>query len=244
MFEEASNCPDVSLHFQTKINISGRSTVLGDGTEQQTRISVISLMVASESFRNRLGKLKTDPIFCALMQSSLAAFIPPQDIRELAANGKEIELTRLGSVVYASRECKKCIWYVLISGKLKVTKDSPLQGQGEDDFSHVELNSGEIFGGYGLQLDSPDLVHVKIETMQSSKFIELSGERLGEFVNRIPDIGARLMSMMAGDTIPFHSYWSNPPSMYTDYVIILHRINLAILIERKTQSTGDTGTIL
>ncbi len=197
MFEEASNCLGES-HLQTKLNISGRSTVLGCGTEHQTHLSLVSLIAGSESFRNRLGKLKTDPIFCSLMQSSLADFMSSSNIRELAADGKEIEITRVGAKVYASRECTKCIWYVLLSGKLKVTKDSMQQEQDGDDVSHVELNSGEIFGGYGLQLDSPDLVHVKIETMQSSKIIELNGGRLGEFVHRIPDIGSRLMSMMAG----------------------------------------------
>jgi CRP-like cAMP-binding protein len=201
MFEEASNCLEVSSQLPIKSGFSGHSAVLSNETGPQARISVVSLIAGSDSFRNHLIKLKTDPIFCSLMQSSLASFISPQNIRELALGGKEFEITRLGTVVYTSRECKKCIWYILISGKLKVTLDTQSQGREAKDVPHCELNSGEIFGGYGILPSSPDTVHVKIETMQASKFIELSGERLNELVNRIPETGERLMSMMAGDNL-------------------------------------------
>jgi hypothetical protein len=198
MFEEASNCQDVSSQLPMKINVPGPTTGYSDGPQQQVRISVVSLIAGSDSFRNHLEKLKTDPIFCALMKSNFATFIPPSNVRELAVDGKEIEITRLGAVVYSSRECKKCTWYVLLSGKLKVSLDA--QSKNEEEAPHCELNAGDVFGGYGIQPDTADTVHVKIETMQASKFIELSGERLGEFVHHAPEIGARLMSMMSGDS--------------------------------------------
>jgi hypothetical protein len=228
MFEEASNCQDVSIHLPTKTNTPGRFAGSNDET-QETEISVVSLIASSDSFRNHLGKLKTDPIFCALMQSHIAAFIPQSNIRELAIDGREIEITRLGAIVYTSRELKKCTWYVLLSGKLRVSLDSPFHNG--DDVPQCELNSGEVFGGYGIQQDTADTVHVKIETMQSSKFIELSGDHLCELLHSAPEIGARLMSMMAGSLFALIETLSCTAA-YTAPDIVLDRINMAISFRR------------
>jgi hypothetical protein len=162
------------------------------------RVSMTALISGSNILRQHLIKLKTDAIYCALMQSHLATVLLSSSIRYLAQGAKEIEISKVGTCVYSSRERKTCTWFFLVSGKLKVCEDNwPLE---DGDPAHYELNPGEIFGGYGAGSESltADVTHVKIETAQASKYVELSDVRLHEFVRRSPDDGARLLSMMAG----------------------------------------------
>ena len=198
MFEEGQNCMEACMHLFSQENVLDRPIVFDDDepSEVMNRVSVIALIAGSESFRQHLLKLKTDSIYCGLMQSNLATFLSSSNIRFLAQGGKEIEITRIGTCVYTSRESKICTWYVLISGKLSVRLDE--LSPSEDDSSQFELNPGEVFGGYGIQQESSDQVHVKIDTVQSSKLIELSDERLSEFSQQEPEAATRLLSMMAG----------------------------------------------
>ena len=167
------------------------------------RISVTALIAGSNSFRQHLLQLKTDSIYCSLMQSSLHSILSSSNIRFLAKDGKEIEISRSGSSVYVSKQNRTGIWYVLVSGKLKIRLDRSSMDVLEEGLQY-ELNPGEIFGGYGIQ-EVANEMDVVIETAQASKFIELSGELLNEFCKEHPVDAVRLLSMMGGNFIStFH----------------------------------------
>ena len=196
MIEEGHNCMELCSHIFSHGNFDNKGMIDDDENEPEAHVSIIALMAGSHSFRQNLLKLQTDPIYCAMMQSSLATIVSSSKIRHLAQEGKEIEISRVGTIVYASRQSKTYVWCILLSGKLKVTLDG--LSQNDDEGLEYELSPGEAFGGYGLLQDSADTTHIKIESIQASKYIELSDERLREFVNQEPAAAAQLLSKMAG----------------------------------------------
>jgi hypothetical protein len=196
IIEEGHNCMELCSNIFSHGKFDSNNMMDDDENEPEAHVSIIALLAGSHSFRQNLLKLQTDSIYCAMMQSSLVTFVSSSKIRHLAQEGKEIEISRVGTVVYVSRQSKTYTWCILLSGKLKVTLDE--LSQNDDDSLQYELNPGEVFGGYGFQQDSADTTHIKIETIQASKYIELSDERLNEFVNQEPAAAAQLLSRMAG----------------------------------------------
>ena len=203
MFEDGHLCMEACNHVFLQENLQMQSDEpnifeVEEKRRQEHRVTILALIAGSDSFRQCLLKLKTDPIYCSLMQSSLATFLSSSKIRFLSQGGKEVEISRIGAAIYISRECKSRAWYVLISGQLCVSLDDLLQNEAES--VRYELHPGEIFGGYGIQESSKDAepTHIKIWTMQASKYIELSGKRLSEFMQQDSESGRRLLSLMSG----------------------------------------------
>ena len=197
MFEEGVKCKDITA--SRSEDILAKIDRPDDDPLPDTGISLISLLAGSETFQKRLLKIKTDNIYCALQKSILATIVSPSKIRALALGGKEVEITRIGSEVYSSRKSESCTWYTLISGKLKVSMDDTSKSNcNESSAPYFELHPGEVFCAYGIHPNAPDTVHVVFETMQPSKYIELSDVHLRHFVEHDPESAAPLLSMVAG----------------------------------------------
>ena len=145
MYDEGVHCceslDEQLVHQPPEENIHGISDA-----DSHCRVSITALISGSNALRQRLLKLKTDEIFCALMQSSLASFLSPSSIRFLVQEAKEREISKVGAPVYSSRQSKDYVWYFLASGKLRVQLDGSPQIDG--DPTEHELNPGEFFGGY------------------------------------------------------------------------------------------------
>ena len=191
IFEDGSNCAQTCSHILTSYE---------DDHDNTGGVTLTALLAGSKKLRTYLSNLKTDPIFCSLMDSEITNFASMAQIRLFAEVGKVVEVERIGSMVYDSKTCKKGMWYVVISGKLKVSR----YGDDETDDDYIpqhELSSGEIFGGFGLNNDTKDVVHIKIETLQPSKYLEMSETVLTDLENEHSEVFGQLMSRMAGDCL-------------------------------------------
>ena len=171
-------------------------TAAGEERISSSDVSILAIIAGSAKLRQQFSKLKTDPIFCALMNSILNTFVPTAQIRKIAECGKEIDILRPGSMVYDSKNCTKGVWFVLVAGKLKISKydEEPAENNAQ-----YEIYPGEIFGGYGIagSHKNSDLVHVRIEALQASKLIEIGKTNIAD-LNAQQEVFAKLMSMMAG----------------------------------------------
>ena len=190
IFEDGSNCAQTCSHILNSYHD-------GDDQEEISGITLTALLAGSKKLRSYLSNLKTDPIFCSLMNSDITLFVSMAQIRRFAEVGKLIEVERIGSMIYDSKTCKKGVWYVLVSGKLKVSRYEEDETD-EECIPQHELSSGEFFGGFGRNTDMNDVVHIKIEILQPSKFLEMSETVLTDLANEHPEIYGKFMSRMAG----------------------------------------------
>ena len=171
---------------------------------EQLCLSMPFLVAGSDSFRQKLLKLNTDPIFCNLMMSSLSSFMSEKELRTLSKNGKEREISRLGHKIFSSRSAEgKKHWSFIVSGKVKVSLDSSMSYADEAEGEAYELGAGEYFGGFGILKFDGACSHVIIETKESTKLLELSGDSLEEYVNDYEENGKRLLSSMGGAAVMF-----------------------------------------
>ena len=172
------------------------------------------LISGSSSFRQRLIKLRTDSIFCSLMNTSLGQLAPDSVWRELLTGGKELEFGKQGQIVYESRKAQASKqWYVVVTGKLRVTLDIEQEAHEHDspresgdeliDVEQYEISAGDVFGGYciAVNCNPTDVKHVRVETLESSKILELSGEYLTNLLKENGEIASLLLSRMGGKTL-------------------------------------------
>jgi hypothetical protein len=203
MFEEAIQyikaCGIDHSEFQM-LETTNTSDGKVSGTENDiTYLPLPFLIAGSESFRQKLLKLPTDPIFCTLMTSNLSSFIPEEQIRALSKGGKEREIFRIGVKLFSSqKDVNPNNWAFIVSGKLRVSIDSSTSFSNEAVLESYELGPGECFGGFGILKHESVWSHVVIETIEPSKVLELQGESLVNFVEKYEVIGKRLLSMMGG----------------------------------------------
>ena len=162
------------------------------------------LLAGSENFRQKLLRLRTDPIFCTLMTSTLSSFISEEQIRILAKGGKEREISRVGIKVFSSRKDADAKgWFYIVSGKLKVSLDSGSSFSDETAVESYEIGPGEYFGGFGILPRETGWSHIIFETIEPSRLLELSGENLALFFQRFEFNGKRLLSTMGGTLVSY-----------------------------------------
>jgi len=88
----------------------------------------------------------------------------------LANTGREIDISRTGTIIYHSANGDKS-WFVLISGKLKASLSQVLQ----EEQQNQEIFPGTVFGGYN---PGEDVDHFCVEVTEPSNYIELSWDAL------------------------------------------------------------------
>ena len=222
MFDEATQymkmCSIEHNDFHVLDTGDGKST---NGSTTPTEIEHLCLPIGfliagSDAFRQKLLKMDTDPIFCNLMMSNLSSYISEKGIRTLSRNGKEREISRLRHKVFSSRSSDdKKRWSYIVSGKLKVSLDTSLPFSEEAVSDSFEIGAGEYFGGFGIQNTDEVYSHIVIETTETTKLLELSGEILEDFVRDHEETGRQLMSLMGGN--------------FTNFETLRHNVNFLIL---------------
>ncbi len=157
------------------------------------------LIAGSETFRASLLSLRTDAVFCCMIESVISNFVTPHHLLKLAEGGKEIQEHKIGDVIYSSRKIKDGVWYILSSGRLKVSLDD-LQGKKEEAME-FELTAGEIFGGFCIASCKEGVIpgHIKVRTVQPCNLVELQGHHLKTLLKEDPDSAGKLLLMMGGN---------------------------------------------
>ena len=169
------------------------------------------LIAGSNSFRQKLIKLRTDSLFCSVMNTNLGQLVPEKVWRALLKGGRELEFIRQGQTVYVSRQAQATRqWFAVIEGKLRVSVDIKLEENlenhteelegGDNTVEHYEVSTGEIFGGYWIDehCKPSEESHIRVETMEATKVIELSGEHLAALLKTDMETSKLLLSRMAG----------------------------------------------
>ena len=165
----------------------------GGEEDDFTWVRVSSLIAGSDTFRNTILKLYTDPIYCALFDTKLADLVSMADLKRLSKGGRLVEASRIGSIVYSSKKCEM-EWFVLISGKLKVNLDANICDP-SDQAVH-EIIEGNMFGGCGLLAEEENRRPFEIEVIQPCTFVELSGEHLKTLVDENEHSGMLVLSFL------------------------------------------------
>ena len=180
---------------------------------------MILLISGSNSFRQKIIKLRTDSLFCSVMNTSLAQLAPDTVWRALLKGGREIEVRKQGQVVYISRKAQASRqWFVVLEGKFRVIVDTESEEQENDspediivdeekDVEAFEISTGEVFGGYWIAPSSQpgEVSHVRVKAMESSKILELSGEHLTNLLKDDGGIANMLLSRMGGKILILES---------------------------------------
>ena len=167
-----------------------------ESNDSTVSLPIKFLIAGSSIFLSSLLSLKTNSIFCTLIDSVVSNFVSRQQLRGLAEGGLEIQENKVGCIVYTSRKCDSDSWYVLCSGRLKVTLDD--LGVSKVDNANFEIISGEIFGGYNIAECRENTKHVIIRTTQPSTYIQLQGKHLKDLLKRDLESAGRLLLMMGG----------------------------------------------
>jgi hypothetical protein len=150
------------------------------GDEIYTSVPLSALISGSDTFRSSLLKLSTDPIYCALSETRLGDMVSSSELKQLSRDGRLVEASRIGSIVYSSKKCES-EWFVLISGKLKVNLEEKSRDP-LDQASH-EISEGSLFGGCGLIAEEEKRCQFVIQVIQPCIFVELNGNPLKELVD-------------------------------------------------------------
>jgi len=175
------------------------STVYRSSDEEQNaiRIPFTCLISGSDRLRQNILKLKTDPLFCALLKTQLIRYISLTNLKILVQTAKEKDVGRIGSVVYNSEAGDKS-WFVLLSGKLKATlcckelEDPEQEEQAELEWTDVAV--GSVFGGY----NPGDTNHIRVEVSEPSKFLEFMWDDLERLCIEEDRGTDKLLSILGG----------------------------------------------
>ena len=154
----------------------------------EVKLYVQYLIAGSERFRQNILKIRTDPIYCALLKTRLMDYLPKRLVKLLAQSAREVDVSRIGKTVFVSDAGEKT-WFVLVSGKLKATL---LQPEGEEE-EWCEITVGEVFGGYTI---GDDADHIRVEVLESSKYIELNWDELERIDNENEHSATKLLSVL------------------------------------------------
>ncbi len=206
MFEEGLRCMQECsslVDYRPKSNSASTEKSELEELEGQTETSqslpLKYLISGSESFRSSLLTLETDAVFCAMIESVVPNFVTPDNLRMLAEGGKEMQEHRIGQMIYSSRMRKDGMWYILSSGRLKVSLDNLREDKAET--TDFELTAGEIFGGYCAASCKEGTSQIKIRTVQPCNIIELQGSNLKTLLQNEPDSAGKLLLMMGGNNL-------------------------------------------
>ncbi len=169
------------------------------------------LIAGSETFRTSLLALKADAVFCSMIESVLLNFVTPNQLQMLAEGGKEIQEHRIGEVIYSSRKSKEGVWYILSSGRLKISLDD-LQ-ENKEEAMDFELTAGEIFGGFCIAPCKETVSHIMVRTIQPCNIIQLQAFHLKTLLKEDPESAGKLLLMMGGNNSVFTVF---APSIWID----------------------------
>ena len=178
-------------------------------------LPITFLISGSASLRHRLIKLRTDSLFCSLMNTSLRQLAPENIWRSLLKGGRELEYCKQGQIVYESRKAQTSRqWYVVVLGSVQIFVDKQneenlpdcrVEGREEEDKEErYEIFAGEVFGGFWIseKTQTREAEHVLVKTTaESSRLLELSGEKLEILLKDHSEIASLLLSRMGGKTL-------------------------------------------
>ena len=159
-------------------------------SELMIGIPVHFLISGSNMFRQLVMKLKTDPIYCALLKTDLIRYMSETHIKKLSHSGRELCVDNVGKTIFDSERGDKA-WCVLLSGKLRaiIRTDEPQEN------SSCEILEGGIFGGYNPP-DNPN--HFRVEVVRPCRYIEFGWELLESLDKLDRDSTEGLLSILGG----------------------------------------------
>ena len=200
--------PDIRLILIESMNISDLQS-LDQSHKDLMHLSGVPmsyLLAGSQSLRQKLLKLNTDSAYCALVNTALGGLASESAWKALCKGSKEKEFLRPGQQIFLSRsEEKSKAWFAVISGKLRVTLDTKANDDSEGEeieetaVDHFDIGPGDIFGGYNIAeslTKGEDADHIKIETLDATRIVELDGQRLEALAKEDEIIAGQLMSRL------------------------------------------------
>ena len=190
MLEDGINC---SRTYSFKSYTEENNSQLQADEVDVIGIPVSALIAGCTTFRQAILNLKTDPIYCALLETGLSHLLSKAQLKTISQHSRELRFDRVGTLVYSSKKCNQ-EWYVLLSGRLKFKpekKDTTLS------INSFEIYQGEMFGGYDFfDSDSQVDTHFEIEVVQPCVVIEINGSVLENLLDDDPDIASDILDVL------------------------------------------------
>ena len=133
-------------------------------------------IAGSEKLRSCLLALPSDPVYCALVKTQLPMYVSDEMVKLLSQDARIYDVSQINKTIYSSVGGDN-LWYVVLSGKLRVLVMAMSDDAEDKSFDVCE---GELFGGLAIYdckslADQPSF---KIEIVEATKFIEMKGDLL------------------------------------------------------------------
>ena len=190
--------------------------------EVPARIPIMYVVAGSEILREHILSLDTDPVFCSLIKTGLADLVDHFQLKKLSTVARIVESPRVGRIIYTS-SLQSNEWFVLLSGKLKVSFEEPLEETQDSREKRPEAKSknkrveslepefirmmqaGDVFGGFSIVSEHYEVPHVKVEVASESCFVVFEAGDLAELVSDDGDMSLRIVSVLLGERFLFLS---------------------------------------
>ena len=155
-------------------------------------------IAGSEKLRSYLLALPSDPIYCALVNTQLSLYVSDQLVKLLSQDARIYDVSHINKMIYSSVSGDN-LWYVVLSGKLRVHVMAMSDDEDEKSF---DLCQGEVFGGLafydGKSLADQPIFNVEIA--EAAKFIEMRGDLVRQLTQdpKYQKEMQRLVSVLSG----------------------------------------------
>lgn len=155
-------------------------------------------IAGSEKLRSCLLALPSDPVYCALVKTQLPMYVSDEMVKLLSQDARIYDVSQINKTIYSSVGGDN-LWYVVLSGKLRVHVMAMSDDEDEKSF---DLCQGEVFGGLafydGKSLADQPIFNVEIA--EAAKFIEMRGDLVRQLTQdpKYQKEMQRLVSVLSG----------------------------------------------